>query len=63
MADLIEITCKAHIKQYSVKALQSLDKSIELRIIVTEKEKRLQEILQQLALIKADELITLNISK
>ncbi len=55
------ITCKAHLKQYSVKALETLDKSIELKIIVTEKEKKLQEILQALALIKADEIVKLKI--
>ncbi len=57
----IMITCKAHLKQYSVKALETLDKSIELKIIVTEKEKKLQEILQALALIKADEIVKLKI--
>ena len=56
-----EITCKAHIKQYKVRALDCLDKEIKLEVIITEKEKKLQEILQQLALIKADEIINLKI--
>lgn len=55
------IDCKAHLKQYSVKALDCLDKSIELKIIITEKEKKLQEILKELALIKADEIIKLRV--
>lgn len=56
-----EISCKAHIKQYKVKALDCLDKEIKLEIVITEKEKKLQEILKQLAEIKADELILLTI--
>ncbi len=59
----MEISCKAHIKKYQVRALDCLDKEIKLEIIITEKEKKLQEILQALALIKADEIVKLNIIK
>jgi hypothetical protein len=55
------IECKAHIKQYSVKALECLDKQITLTIIITEKEKILQDILKELAVIKADKLVDLRI--
>ncbi len=55
------IDCKAQIKNYQVRALDCLDKEIRLTIIITEKEKKLQEILQQLALIKADKLVELTI--
>lgn len=55
------IECKAHLKQYSVKALECLDKSIELKIIIMEKESKLQDILQSLAVIRADETIKLRI--
>jgi hypothetical protein len=59
----MNINCKAHIKKYQVKSLDCLDKEIKLEIIVTENEKKLQEILQQLALVKADEVIDLRIEK
>lgn len=55
------IDCKAHLKKYQVKALDCLDKEIRLEIIITEKEKKLQGILQELAMIKADKLINLRI--
>ena len=58
-----EIICKAHIKQYKVRALDCLDKEIKLEIVITEKEKKLQEILKQLAELKTDELINLRIEK
>lgn len=57
------IQCKAHIKKYQVRALDCLDKEIKLEIIVTEKESKLQEILKELALFKADETISLRIEK
>jgi len=57
------IECKAHIKKYQVRSLDCLDKEIKLEIIITEKERKLQEILQELALIKADKIIVLQIDK
>ena len=58
---LIMIECKAHIKKYQVKALDCLDKEIKLEVIITEKEKKLQEILKSLAEIKADKVVDLRI--
>lgn len=55
------ISCKAHIKKYQVRALSCLDKEIKLEVIITEKEKKLQEILKELAQIKADKIINLKI--
>ena len=55
------IECKAHIKKYQVKALPCLDKEIKLEVVITEKESKLQEILKELALIKADELVKMRI--
>jgi len=55
------INCKAHISKYQVKSLECLDKQITLNIVVTEKESKLQEILKELAVIKADKLIDLRI--
>lgn len=55
------ISCKAHIKKYQVRALECLDKEIKLEMVITEKESRLQEILKELAVIKADKLVSLRI--
>ena len=55
------IECKVHIKKYQVRSLDSLDKEIKLEIVITEKEKKLQEILKELAEIKADRLVGLKI--
>ena len=57
------IKCKAQLRQYRVKALDCLDKEIKLDIVITEKERRLQEILKELAEIKADKLVKLTIEK
>jgi hypothetical protein len=55
------ISCKAHIKKYQVRALECLDKEIKLEVVITEKETKLQEILKELAVIKADKTIDLRI--
>lgn len=55
------IDCKAQIKKYQVKALDCLDKEIKLEIIITEKESKLQEILKELAEIKADKVVKLKV--
>lgn len=59
----MSINCKAHIKHYQVTAKECLDKEIKLNIIITEKESKLQEILKELAVIKADDIIQLQIDK
>ncbi len=55
------IDCKAHIKKYQVRALECLDKEIKLEVVITEKESKLQEILKELAEIKADKTVRLRI--
>ena len=55
------IECRAHIKRYQVRALECLDKELKLEVIITEKEKKIQEILQQLSVIKADKLVKMRI--
>ena len=59
----MSINCKAHIKHYQVTSKECLDKEIKLSIIITEKESKLQEILKELAVIKADDIILLQIDK
>jgi len=55
------IDCRAHIKKYQVRALDCLDKEIKLEVIITEKEEKLQEILKELAEIKADKVVKIKI--